>query len=270
MRNSGDDVVMHKAEYSGSLTVEGGGRLIAYVVRPGRGRAVKIIVRGPEEVEVRAPARVPADEVHAFVRQQAGWIAGAITRQAGVPRLAPRSYRTGETLYFLGKPLRLEVAHSVWPGVTQEGGVLRVAVDNPENARRVKELVLAWWGRQAEKRLSEGLAAALERYRKYIHPARCPLCVRSAACPDGVWLTVRAMKTRWGSCSPEGHITLSTELLHVPPRLIEYVIVHELCHLARLDHSKAYYFQVARCLPDWQRRRRELETRSWCQAGGAS
>jgi predicted metal-dependent hydrolase len=196
--------------------------------------------------------------------QQAEWIVGAMARQAGRPRLVPRSYKTGETFFFLGKPLRLEVEHSVWKRVTHEAEVLRVTLADPSNTRRVKELVDVWYRAQAEKHLASYLADALERYRMFIRPARCPLSLRSDACPDGVWLTVRAMKTRWGSCSPDGHISLSTELMHMPRRLIEYVIVHELCHLVRLDHSKAFYFQVARCLPDWQQRRQELETRAWC------
>lgn len=252
------------------LTFEHDGRTIGYEVRACRSRSLRIVVRGPDEVEVRAPAHVSSARIQAFVREQAGWIAGALARQAGKTRLVPRVYRSGETFYFLGKPLRLEVAHDVWKRVTREDGLLKVTLDDPSNARRVKELVGAWYRVQAEKHLAECLGAALERYRMFIRPARCPLDLRSASCPDGVRLTVRSMKTRWGSCSPDGHIALSAELMHVPRRLIDYVIVHELCHLVRLDHSKAYYFQVARCLPDWQQRRRELETRSWCQRPGGT
>ena len=231
---------------------------------------MRIVVRGPEEVEVRVPAHVSSARVQAFVREQAGWITRALARQAGKPRLVPRAYKTGEIFYFLGRPLRLEAEHSVWKRVAQEDGVLRVMLDDPTSARRVKDLIWAWYHQQAEKHLADYLGAALDRYRAFIHPAWCPLAFRSESCPDGVWLTVRAMKTRWGSCSLDGHITLSSELMHVPRRLIDYVIVHELCHLVRLDHSKAFYFQIARCLPDWQQRRKELETRSWCQRPGGA
>ena len=261
---------MHGLTDSGSRTFEHDGRTFGYEVRVCRSRSFRVVVREPDEVEVRVPAHVPDARVQAFVREQAGWIAGALARQAGKTRLVPRAYRDGEVFYYLGQPLRLEVAHGVWKRVAHEDGALKVTLDDPSNARRVKELVWEWYSKQAARHLPEHLAAALERYRRFIHPARCPLSLKSAACPDGVRLTVRAMKTRWGSCSPDGHITLSLELMHVPRRLIEYVIVHELCHLVRLDHSQAYYFQVARCLPDWQQRRKELETRSWCRGQGAS
>lgn len=56
-----------------------------------------------------------------------------------------------------------------------------------------------------------------------------------------------------------GHITLGAELVHLPRRLIDYVAVHELCHLAHPNHSPAFWFQVATCLPDWRQRRGELK-----------
>lgn len=252
------------------LTFEHGGRSIAYAVRPSRGRAIRIVVRNADEVEVRAPARLPAARVHDFVVRQAGWIASALARQAARPRLTPRSYRDGETFYVLGRPLRLEVARGVWARARQEDGALRVTLGDPANAKRVRELVSAWFRQEAERHLPECLAEALERYRMFIRPACGPLALRSEACPGGLRLTVREMKTRWGSCSPDGHITLSLELMHVPRRLIDYVIVHELCHLVRLDHSRAFYFQVARCLPDWRERRQALESRSWCLPQGGT
>jgi predicted metal-dependent hydrolase len=172
------------------------------------------------------------------------------------------------TVFFLGQPLRLEVEHAVWKRVTREDDALRVALADTSNAPRVKELVDGWFREQAAARLPAYLAEAAERCRTHLPSARCPLALRSAACPEGLRLTVRSMKTRWGSCSPDGHITLSAELVHVPRRLIDYVIVHELCHLVRLDHSKAYYFQLARCLPDWRQRRQELQTRAWVRARG--
>jgi len=169
----------------------------------------------------------------------------------------------GGRFYFLGRPHRLEVTRSVWKTVTREEGVLRVTLYDTANAGRARALVEGWFREQAQVVLSGCLSEAVARFGGRISPTRCPLEVRSAEQPAGVRLTVRAMRTRWGSCSRGGHITLSTELAHTPPRLIEYVVVHELCHLAQLNHSAAFYFQVARCLPDWKERRRELETGSW-------
>jgi hypothetical protein len=243
-----------------------GGRTIGYVIRPGRGRSVKIVINGPEDVEVRVPPRVSSKAAHAFVAQQAEWILQTMAKQAKKRRLTPLTYATGETLYFLGVPCRLEVSRSVWKSVTHEEGVLRVTLYDQANPARVKALVDEWFCLQAQAVLSKCLAEAVERFGSRIRPAQGPLAIRSGMQPNGLRLTVRAMKTRWGSCANDGHITLSTALAHAPQRLIEYVIVHELCHLVHLNHSPAFYFQLARCLPDWEERRRELETRSWRQA----
>lgn len=169
-------------------------------------------------------------------------------------------------VYYLGKPHRLAVTPSVWKTVTCEPGELRVTLSDPSNAGRVKELVEAWFKQEAEALLAQYLGEAVGRFGRYIIGASCPLEMRAGPAHKGIWLTVRRMRTRWGSCSSSGHVTLSVELIHAPRRLIDYVIVHELCHLAHLDHSAAFYFQLARCLPDWEQSRRDLEAGTWRQA----
>ena len=257
---------MNDSENSRPVEFVYGGRTIGYVIREGRGRSVRIVVNGPAEVEVRVPPRMSSTAARAFVEQHAEWILRAMEKQARKPRLAPLKFETGETVFYLGKPLRLAVTRSVWKTVAHEGEELRVTLHDPSNVARVKEQVGAWFRGQAETLLTHYLNEALESFGRRISGACCPLAMRPGPSQKGVRLTVRSMRTRWGSCSPDGHVTLSAELIHAPRRLIDYVIVHELCHLAHLDHSAAFYFQLARCLPDWKERRRELETGTWRQA----
>ena len=167
------------------------------------------------------------------------------------------------TVYYLGRPLRVEAVHSVWRRVALAGGVLRVSLPAERSAARVDALVEAWFREQASDLLPAFFRDVAARLRDHLANARIPVEPRSAACPAGLRLTVRAMRTRWGSCSHDGHVTLSSALIHAPRRLIDYVIVHELCHLVRLDHSRAFYFNLARCMPDWRERRRELHGRAW-------
>ena len=255
---------MNEREAAEPMAFVYGGRTVGYVIKPSRCRSIRIVVKGSEEVEVRVPPHVSARAAHAFVEQQAEWIIRAMEKQAERPKRGPATYTTGETFFFLGRPCRLAVTPSVWKKVAFEAGELRVSLGDPSKVERVKALVDGWFREQAETLLPRYLEEAMERFGLYIGGTSCPLSMRSGPTGSGVRLTVRAMRTRWGSCSRDGHVALSGELIHLPRRLIDYVIVHELCHLAQLNHSAAFYFQLAHCLPDWAQSRRELGSGRWC------
>lgn len=72
-------------------------------------------------------------------------------------------------------------------------------------------------------------------------------------------LTIRRMVSRWGSCSSEGKITLNLHLIKTPLACIDYVILHELCHLKEFNHSKKFYALMYKVCPDWQARKQKLE-----------
>ncbi len=72
-------------------------------------------------------------------------------------------------------------------------------------------------------------------------------------------ITVRAQKTRWGSCSRQGNLNFNYKIILLPQRLAEYVVVHELCHLGEFNHSKDFWNLVARTMPDYVGLRKELK-----------
>lgn len=72
-------------------------------------------------------------------------------------------------------------------------------------------------------------------------------------------ITVRDQKTRWGSCSSRGTLSFNYRLIFAPLPILDYVVVHELCHLCHMDHSKAFWAAVASVMPDYKQRRQWLK-----------
>lgn len=83
------------------------------------------------------------------------------------------------------------------------------------------------------------------------------LCRQGLASP--LRIIVRAMKSRWGSLSQAGTMTLNSQLIRAPRACIEYVITHELCHLTHRDHDASFYRLLGQIMPDWEKRKQRLE-----------
>jgi hypothetical protein len=112
--------------------------------------------------------------------------------------------------------------------------------------QKVKELVNNWYKAQAKTKFDLYARPLIERFKKYNVE------------PSGVVL--RDMPTRWGSCTPGGKIILNPELIKAPKGCIEYVIVHELCHLVHHDHTQKFIDLQTNEMPDWEKWKTRLET----------
>jgi len=125
-----------------------------------------------------------------------------------------------------------------------DGQFMLVAVRDRAVAGRVEQLVGRWYRDRAREVFAERVAACYPR-------------VQGLGVAPPV-LTVRAMRTRWGSASAAGRITLNLKLVQVPASLIDYVVYHELCHLVAPHHGRAFYDLLGKVLPDWRERRERL------------
>jgi len=151
----------------------------------------------------------------------------------------------------LGRQYRFKVSEGEALSVKLTRGFLTAVVPDTADTAQVQTLVNEWYRTQAKRVLPERLTAMLPRF------ARVGL-------PKEPQLAIRTMKSRWGSCTEAGVITLNLKLMQVPKPYIDYVIVHELCHLVEHNHGQRFYRLFDRMMPDWRTQRERLNA---CKVG---
>jgi predicted metal-dependent hydrolase len=223
---------------------------IQYELTHAQRKTLGITVQPDLRVTVKAPEGTPLEEIEARVLKRAPWILKQQKEfERYLPHLPPRQYVSGETHRYLGRQYRLKVVESTGgteEGVKRDRSFITVYVEDRSDTERVRDLLDAWYHDHARRVFQEQLDAC---YPKMAHTG--------IPYPE---VTIRAMSTRWGSCSARGRITLNVKLIKVPKGYIDYVIFHELCHLAEPNHNSRYYELLDRVLPDWRERRERLNS----------
>ena len=238
-------VAIRKAE--GSVLY--GDEVIRFAVRRQAARKsgrVAIHVDPDGRVLVDAPESASDKQIRTAVAARARWIHGHLAairlRRAHV---LPREYVSGESLLYLGRRYRLKVVvKSNNPAsVRLRGSYVEVFV--PKRSREtVREALNNWYRGRARIVLGERLEAMASslRWMRTTPPLR-----------------LQVMKVQWGSCSPAGRLTLNPHLVKVPRECIDYVLLHELCHLKEHNHSKKFYKLLQRHLPHWRRKKERID-----------
>ena len=227
-----------------------GEELIRYTVRrqPGRrsGR-VAIHVEPDGRVLVDAPEAASEPQIRTAVAARARWIYGHVSAiRLRLAHVLPREYVSGESLHYLGRRYRLKVVDAIddTRGVRLRGGYVEVVVGK-RSATLVREALTDWYRERAKAVLS----ARLEEVAATLRWVRTPPPVR-----------FHTMKVQWGSCSPAGRLTLNPHLVKAPRECIDYVLLHELCHLKEHNHSKRFYRMLDMHMPRWQERKSRLDS----------
>ena len=219
-----------------------GTRRIAYRLRVMPRKRLRIVVTPNMVVRVNAPEGFTEEEILKAIQSKASWIARQLDEIEDFhPLPSPHQYLSGETFMFLGRQYRLRVEEGESIPAKLRGRFLHVVVAKKSDASAVQKCVDAWYRVRAE-----------EVFRRYLE--RCMVVASRHGITPPV-LTIRSMRTRWGSCSASGRVTLNVSLIQTPVHCIEYVVMHELCHMAHHDHSPAFYRLLTRCMPDWEKRK---------------
>jgi predicted metal-dependent hydrolase len=197
-------------------------------------------------VIVTAPDDSDFEKVKDLVKKRAPWI---IKQQSKfneyLPAQPERKYVGGETHLYLGRQYRLKVREGGSEEVKLKGRYIYVMIKNKNDRERIKELLDEWYKQRASKYFRQKLIKCFEKFRRF--EIEMPA------------IALRRMTKRWGTCSTKGTINLNPDLIKFPASCVEYVIVHELCHLIEPNHSREFYQLLQRIMPDWTKRKLRLE-----------
>ncbi|OFY39870.1 MAG: hypothetical protein A2Z69_02655 [Bacteroidetes bacterium RBG_13_44_24] len=216
---------------------------LIYKVVFSRRKSISITVTPDKGVIVRAPYGVSSNSIDKFVREKEGWIRKHTDKYSGITRLNNnKKYIDGETHLFMGKECRLKIIYSTQLFVNQYDNIIEVGTDGKDG--RVKMMLDRWYRKKAGDFISGNIKEILNRYSDHgFFPSA---------------LVVKPLKSRWGSCTSKGKLTISSELIKIDPVFAEYVIIHELCHLKNHNHGKEFYRLLEELYPDYKTVRKDL------------
>jgi predicted metal-dependent hydrolase len=201
-------------------------------------KTLAISVHPDLSVIVKAPVDTSPQEVNERVAKRAKWILNQKRRfEIFLPDVPPKRYVSGESHRFLGRQYRLRVIKNTAEQVKLSRQFLEVYAPDTDPSL-VGGLLEIWYREQAVKTFGQRLAACYRRFSRENIPY-----------PN---LAIRRMQSSWGSCSPRGLISLNIKLQQVPKEYIDYVLIHELCHLKYMNHDAKFYALLSRVLPAWK------------------
>lgn len=219
-----------------------GDEVIAFSLRRQPSRTVTrvaIHVEPDARVLVDAPDTARLVDVMTAVKKRARWISQHVdAARARLAHVLPREYVSGESLHYLGRRYRLKVIVNAEATVEARMRGALITVTTPEHApTAIKSALDTWYRQRARDLFADRLAAVAAplRWVKQLPPTR-----------------LQFMTMQWGSCSPSGRITLNPLLVKAPRECIDYVLLHELCHLLHHNHSPKFYRTLDRHMPNWR------------------
>jgi hypothetical protein len=212
-----------------------GNGFIAEVIRTNRRKSADIRVE-EGSVSVIVPANTSAEKIDQLLVTKRRWIREKITLHQESAPTSSKQYVSGEAFTYLGRNYRLKVERGNFAPVRLLQG--RLVVTLPQGAQQphmVRNALVRWYKRQAEQKLRE----KVERFAPLVGVE-----------PAGVG--IKTFRSRWGSCTAKGKLEFNWQIMMAPNRMVDYVVIHELCHLIRHDHSPEFWREMSRLMPDYQ------------------
>ena len=223
--------------------IQFGSKQIHFHLKYSNRKSLGITVKPDLTVLVKAPSGTSLDKVKEVLNKKASWI---IKQQSYFlsfhPKTPPRKFISGETHLYLGRQYRLKIHKRKSESVKLKGKFIEVTTSDKS---RVKGLVKEWYLKNARMKFEIIANPLIDKFKKYkVGPSS---------------IVLREMPTRWGSCTAKGKVILNPELIKAPKACIEYVIIHELCHLVYHAHTQRFIDLQTKEMPDWEKWKSKLE-----------
>lgn len=224
-------------------SVQFGSREIVFNLEFSERKTLGISVTPEMKVFVKAPMDTPLVKVKEKIKKRAHWI----IRQQNFfltffPKMPDKKYISGESHLFMGRQYLLKIIIGKNEEVKYKGRYIEVVT---KEKSKTKELLTQWYRTKAKEKFTEITEPIIQRFRKYkVEPKS---------------IFIQNMPARWGSCTENGKIILNPELIKAPKACIEYVIIHELCHLVHHNHTQKFIDLQTKEMPDWEKWKLKLE-----------
>jgi predicted metal-dependent hydrolase len=220
-----------------------GSKRIAYSLEFGKRKTMSITVTPDMKVLVKAPEGTPQERIDEKLGHRARWI---LKQQSYFlrfyPKMPEKQYRGGESHLYLGRQYRLRVSKAKKNEVRFTGREIQV-YHLPKSS--AKFVLNTWYRHRAKQKFAEIAEPWIHHFERY------------GVQPEGLF--IQKMAARWGSCTAKGKIILNPELIKAPKVCIEYVVIHELCHLIHKHHTQQFFKLQSSLIPDWEKWKNKLE-----------
>lgn len=229
-------------------TIELGNEQIEYSLTYKNVKNLNLRIKSDNTITVSAPSYITEITVDEFVISKKNYILDCITEFRKLQEVEPREkrYVSGESFPYLGKNLQLKVVLQSKDEIYSDGRYLYLKIRDKDNYVRKQRIVEGW--------IKEQTIIIYNEIANRIYPSFAKYQVEFPT------IRIRNMKKRWGSCQPKSSaITINSRLIEAPRHCIEYVMMHEFCHMIYPNHSKDFYLLLQVMMPDWKERKKKLE-----------
>ena len=227
------------------LSFQYGDTIIQFDMSYSMRKSILISVEAPDKVSVTAPEGLSEHEIISRVKSKAKWIIQKLYEVKDIKTVTiSKEFVNGESFMYLGRnySLQLHVDSTLKKPVVKlyQG---KFIVNTPTRDEEViKKAMEAWYRSKAQEQIKERLKYYQSRVGT--KPAK---------------VTIKEQKKRWGSCSSKGNLNFNWRAVMAPSPVLDYIIVHELCHLMHLNHSKEFWNRLSSVLPDYEDRKNWLK-----------